>query len=266
MSEQLSSVARTLSVLEAFNYAEPVLGVSELARKLDMSKSSVHRALSTLLEAGYVTKTPDDRYRLGLKLHELGQRVVSGMRLHEVAHDPLERLRQQSGEAVHLAVLDGIDVVYIDRFESPGLARTFKRLGRRVAAHSSSAGKCLLAFGSHEQVSAVIDTGLPRKGPRTVTSATMFLAVLAQIRVDGYVISIEENEKGISSVGAPVFGRDGSCIAAVSLVGPTSRFQGDMLDGHGRHVRQCANKISTLMGYEPGRVPGPNHDAVRGVA
>ncbi|MGZ4672618.1 MAG: helix-turn-helix domain-containing protein, partial [Ilumatobacteraceae bacterium] len=78
-------------MLEAFSFAEPVLGVSEIARKLDMGKSTVHRALSTLLERGYVSKTPDDRYRLGLKLHEMGQLVVSGLRLHEVAHGPLER-------------------------------------------------------------------------------------------------------------------------------------------------------------------------------
>ncbi|MGZ4762598.1 MAG: helix-turn-helix domain-containing protein, partial [Ilumatobacteraceae bacterium] len=89
MPEQLSTVTKTLRVLEAFSFAEPVLGVSEIARKLDMGKSTVHRALSTLLERGYVSKTPDDRYRLGLKLHEMGQLVVSGLRLHEVAHGPL---------------------------------------------------------------------------------------------------------------------------------------------------------------------------------
>jgi IclR family transcriptional regulator, KDG regulon repressor len=255
MSEQLTSVARTLAVMEAFTYAEPVMGVSELARKLGMSKSSVHRALSTLLEGGYVMKTPDDRYRLGWKLHELGERVVSGLRLHEVAHEPLEQLRHATSETVHLAVRDGSDVVYIERFESPGMLRMFRRVGRRIPAHCSSAGKCLLAHATDEHVEEVIAFGLPRVAPRTITSPEIFRSVLGQIRVDGYVISVEENEKGIASIGAPVFSRDGTCIAAVSLVGPMSRLHGSSLDSLVRQVRKCSGRISSLLGYDAANPP-----------
>ena len=147
MGDQLSTVVKTLRVLEAFSYAQPVLGVSELARKLDMGKSSVHRALTTLHEHGYVVKTPDDRYRLGLKLHEMGQLVVSGIRLHEVAHEFLDRLRHQTSETVHLAVLDKTEVVYIDRLEAADAMRMFSKIGRRMPVHTTSSGKCLAAFG-----------------------------------------------------------------------------------------------------------------------
>jgi IclR family transcriptional regulator, KDG regulon repressor len=249
VSDQLSTVAKTLRVLEAFSYAEPVLGVSEIARKLGMGKSSVHRALSTLLQFGYVAKTPDDRYRLGLKLHELGQLVVSGLRLHEVAHDPLERLQHETKETVHLAVLDGVDVVYIDRMESSGSTRIFSRVGRRMPVHVTSSGKCLLAFGPPDLVDRVTSVGLARRTPRTITTASVFRQVLTQVRVDGYAISVEENEKAMSSVGAPVFGRDGSCIAAVSLVGPAMRLSGEHLPRYVRLVRRCAIEISEAMGF-----------------
>jgi DNA-binding IclR family transcriptional regulator len=246
---QLSTVAKTLRVLEAFSYAEPVLGVSELARKLDMGKSSVHRALSTLLEHGYVAKTPDDRYRLGLKLHEMGQLVVSGIRLHEVAHAPLEGLRAECQESVHLAVLEGTDVVYIDRFESVGLARVFQRVGYRSPAYVTSSGKCLLAFGDPSVVELVLAAGLKRRAPRTITSKTLLLDTLQRVRLEGYAVSLEEAEPKVSSVGAPVFGRDGSCIAAVSIVGPTMRFADDNLRKYVRLVRRCSLAISEAMGF-----------------
>lgn len=255
MSDQLTSVAKTLRILEAFSYVEPVLGVSELARKLNMGKSSVHRSLSTLLEGGYVTKTPDDRYRLGLKLHEMGQLVVSGFRLHEVAREPLERLRANGHEAVHLAVLDGVDVVYIDRFESPGTARMFNRLGRRMPAHVTSSGKCLLAFGEPHLTEAVLARGLARVAPRTITSVNLFQDSLAATRSQGYAVSVEESQPSVSSIAAPVFGRDGGCIAAVSLVGPASSMTGEHLPKYLTLVRRCAREISDGMGFGHTRRP-----------
>jgi DNA-binding IclR family transcriptional regulator len=249
LSDQLSTVAKTLRVLEAFSYAEPVLGVSELARKLGMGKSSVHRALSTLLEHGYVSKTADDRYRLGLKLHELGQLVVSGIRLHEVAREPLDRLRSNCHEAIHLAVVDGADVVYIDRFESPGTARMFNRLGRRMPAHVTSSGKCILAFGEPTLTETVLARGLSRLAPRSITTKSVFIDCLAKVRSDGYAVSVEESQPGVTSVAAPVFGRDGSCIAAVSLVGAAMAMTDEQLPKFTGMVRKCAREISDGMGF-----------------
>lgn len=133
--DQLSTVTKALQVLQAFSYEHPVMGVSELGRKLAMGKSSVHRVLSTLAEQGFVVKTEDDRYRLGLKLHELGQLVVSSLELRQVAHAPLERLHNECGETVHVGVLEGTDVMYVHRMEAQSTLRTFSRVGRRVPAH-----------------------------------------------------------------------------------------------------------------------------------
>lgn len=260
--DQLTTVAKALTVLQAFSYEKPVLGVSELARQLGLGKSSVHRILSTLAEQGFVAKTADDRYRLGLKLHELGQLVVSSLELREVAHQPLERLHQESGETVHLAVLEGIDVVYVERFESEATLRMFSRLGRRIAAHTTSSGKCLLAFGNPDEVEAVVAAGLRRIGPRSITSSSAFHDALRKIRADGYAVSVEENEKGVVSVGAPVFGHDHTCVAAVSMAGPMVRMTADRMPSYARLVRRCALEVSKGMGFldprrEAGRADAP---------
>jgi IclR family transcriptional regulator, KDG regulon repressor len=249
VSAQLATVNRTLRILEAFSYAEPVLGVSEIARKVGMGKSSVHRALTTLLDSGYVTKTTDDRYRLGWKLHELGQLVVSGLRLHEVAHEPLERLRRECDLAVNLVVLDGTDAVYIEQFESAGLARNFRESGRRAPAHTTSSGKCLLAFADPQVIDGLVAAGLRGAGPRAITSASALRAALSAIRDDGFVVSVEERTKSVTSIGAPVFGRSRQCIAAVSIVGPSLTLTGENVDRYVRQVRSCALRIGRAMGY-----------------
>ncbi len=163
-------------------------------------------------------KTVDGRYRLGWKLHEFGQLVVSGLRLHEVAHEPLERLRRDCDLAVNFVVLDGTDAVYIEQFESVGMARNFRQSGRRAPAHTTSSGKCLLAFAEPSLIDSLIDSlvaaGLgSQRGPRGITSESALRQALARIREDGFVVSIEERAKAITSIGAPVFGRDGHCIA-----------------------------------------------------
>ncbi|MGE0881003.1 MAG: IclR family transcriptional regulator [Acidimicrobiia bacterium] len=247
--DQLTTVTKALQVLQAFTYEEPVLGVSELARKLGMGKSSVHRVLSTLAEQGFVTKTEDDRYRLGLKLHELGQLVVSTLELRQVAHAPLERLRNETGETVHVAVLEGADAMYVHRIESQATLRTFARVGRRVPAHTTSSGKCLLAFGPAGGFDVVVAAGLKRIGPRSITTEQGLRDAVAKIRANGYAVSVEENEKGVTSIGAPVFGHDGSCIAAVSMAGPSVRVTPEQMPRLVVLVRRCALDISVGMGF-----------------
>lgn len=249
----LTTVVKAIRVMQAFSYSEPVLGVSELSRRLEMGKSTVHRILTTLVDEGFVQRTSDNRYRLGLRLYELGQVVVAGLELREVAHVPLERLRTQSGETAHLAVLEVPDVVYLERFESPSTLRLFSRLGRRSHAHATSSGKCLLAFGSQDDFATVIASGLPRVAPRTITTPRLLANALADIREKGYVVSVEESEKGVVSVGAPVFGHTGACIAAVSVAGPIMRMPPDNLDRFINLVTATAASISRSMGFRAGR-------------
>ena len=245
----LSTVAKTLTLLQAFTYDEPVLGVSDLARRLGLGKSTVHRMLTTLLAEGFVAKTPDDRYRLGFKLYELGQQVVNGLELREVAHPFLEQLRNESKETTHLAVLDGPEVIYLERIESPSTLRLFGRIGRRMPAHVTSSGKAMLAYSPYSVTESVLAAGLRRIAPRTITTKAVFLKALDEVRMQGYAVSFEESEAGVTSVGAPVFGHDGSVIAAVSVAGPSLRMNRDNVPSFVRMVRRTAAGISHAMGY-----------------
>jgi DNA-binding IclR family transcriptional regulator len=242
-----SAVARALSLITAFTFADPVLGVSELGRRLHLPKSTVHRLLGILVNEGFVERTPDERYRLSLKLYEIGQEVVSSHVLRQVGHAPLEKLRNDSGEAAHLAVLSGADVVYLDRFESPQMMGLFTKVGRRRSAHATSSGKVLLAFGSQADVDDAVAAGLPRLGPRTITSRTRLNQTLAEIRKTGYAISSDESAPGVVSVGAPIFDRVGSCVAAVSVAGPLIRMPEDRHNALVRMVVKTAAEISKAL-------------------
>jgi DNA-binding IclR family transcriptional regulator len=226
-----------MAVVSAFSYAEPVLGVSELSRRLGVGKSTVHRILATLAADGFVERTADDRYRLSLRLYEIGQEVAASNELRERAHPALERLRNETGETAHLAVLAGTDVVYLDRLESPHMLGLMTRIGRRRAAHATSSGKCLLAFGPPSAVALVVAGGLPRLGPRTITTPGLLRRALREVRARGYAVSVEESAPGVVSVGAPIFDASGECVAAMSVAGPISRMPPESLGASGRFVR-----------------------------
>jgi len=234
-----------MAVVSAFSYSEPVLGVSELARRLGLGKSTVHRILATLLADGYVERTVDDRYRLSVKIYEIGQQVAASNELRERAHPSLERLRNESGETAHLAVLAGTDVVYLDRLESPHMLHLLSRVGRRRGAHATSSGKCLLAFGSPADVERVVAGGLPRLGPRTITSPDLLRRALDEVRTRGYAASIEESAPGVVSVAAPILSGEGECVAAMSVAGPITTMPPEHLDRFVRLVLAATARLST---------------------
>jgi IclR family KDG regulon transcriptional repressor len=260
--EGASSVDNALRILRTFSYSEPTLGVSELARRLGMGKSTVHRLLQALVRQGFVTRTPEGRYRLGLVVHELGQLVVHGLRLRQVAHPILEQLRFATDETVHLAVLEGAEVVYIERLESASTMRMFDRAGPRLPASVTSSGKCLLAWAPPDVVEGVIASGLVRRAPRTISSEVVFHDALDEVRRRGYAVSVEEGARDIASVAAPVRGSDGSVVAAVSVAGPVLRVNESTLARLVPMVRRAAGQISAGMGYRPEmEMTGPSSSA-----
>ncbi|MEO0321467.1 MAG: IclR family transcriptional regulator [Myxococcota bacterium] len=245
----LSSVRNALRMLKEFTPEEPLLGVSELSRRLDVAKSTTHRLLATLQAEGFVQQAPDGRYGLGFALWELGSRLVSGLELREVAHPVLEALRNETNETVHLAILDGAEVVYIDRFESQATLRLFRRVGYRMPAHSTSTGKVILAFSPPEALGTVMEAGMKALTPDTLKSRRALEAALAEIRARGYAVSTGESEVGLTSVGAPIFDHHGDVAGALSCAGPSARFEPDRLESIIAAVAGAAAKISRGIGH-----------------
>ncbi len=246
----LSSVRNALRLLKQFTADDPIRGVSELAAQLGMAKSTTHRLLTTLRLEGFVRRTEDGFYALGLSLWELGACMIQGLQLREVAHPVLEELRNNTRETTHLGVLDGNEVVYIDRVESGSMLTLFRRIGHRMPAHATSTGKAILAFSPPDVVNRVLSAGLREVGPRTITSEPAFQATLARVRLDGYSQSFEESERGAASVGAPVFDHAGHVVGAVSVAVPVARMpKSSFPPDLPRQVRSAADRISRTIGF-----------------
>jgi len=241
-------VCNALHVLTAFTFERPVLGVTELARKLALPKSTVSRLARTLASEGFLTPVAGG-YRLALKLHELGSLVVSGVELREVAHGKLVQLRNMTGETVHLAVLDGAEVVYLDRIESPNTLHAFTRIGIRMPAHSTSSGKAILAFAPQSTVDTVVEKGLARLTPRTIVTRAGLERELETVRANGWACSVGESEPALNSLAAPIFDYTSRAIAAISIAGPSERLSASTVLRIAQALKLATAEISREMGY-----------------
>ena len=219
------SVSIAVAVLECFLNTEE-LGASEVARRIGVAKSTAHRGLVALAQGGLLDRGPSGRYRLGLRLYDYGQLAIDRLLLRELGLPILAYLRDQVGETVQLGIPAGHEVLYVDRLEGSHGLRFHSDSYRRVAAHSSSSGKVIAA---HNPIAydAIVRRGLSRFTPHTIVQPGKFNAQLDHIRQEGFVLSSEETEVGLSSLAAPVFmlgsNREPVAVAAISIAGPTQR-------------------------------------------
>ena len=246
----LASVRNAARVLRAFSRAGQELGITELSRQLGLGKSTVHRLVTTLtaerlLERG---STPG-RYRLGLVLYELGSNVTEHVDLHQAALPALATLRHETGEMVHVAVLDGLESVYVERLESRNMLPIFRQVGHRLPAHWTSSGKVLLAaLPTDELTRRLADWRPVAQTPWTITDKSRLLTELAAVAKRGWAQNNEEGHLGIVSVGAPIRDRDGKVMAAVSVVGDSARMR-TMMRRATALVVASAQVISRRLGY-----------------
>lgn len=248
----LSSVQNAVRLLKQFSAQDREFGVSELARRLDLSKSTVHRLLVTLTEEHLVEQNElTGRYRLGLAVYDLGAAVATGLDLHEAVIGPMEQLRAASGETVHVAVLDGREVVYVDRLESPNTMKLFIDVGRRNWSHSTASGKCLLAFLPKVELERILDGWqLPRITSLTITNHEALRAELKETRKRGYSVNRGESALDVLSVAAPIRDGTGRLRAALSVAGPLDRLD-PLSHRFGLAVVEMAAVASRRLGWSP---------------
>jgi DNA-binding IclR family transcriptional regulator len=251
---RLSSVANSLRLLKVFTDEDPEIGISALAQRLGLAKSTVHRLASTLIGADMLEQNPDSgRYRLGLALLELGALVRRKMDVSNEAKPYLRMLRETTGETVHLAILDHASVFYVTKLESRQAIRMSSEVGARAPVHCTAEGKALLAFQPEDFVEQVIGYGLPGRTLHTITDPKALVRDLAAIRARGYAIDNEESELGLRSVAAPIQSQSGTVIASLSIAGPAHRISKKALVAHAREVVKAADAISQRLGYRPRR-------------
>lgn len=260
-TQTLTSVATAARMLREFGRGDTQLGVSELARRVGVGKSTAHRVVWTLVAEDLLEKVDDTGlFRLTPTMRNLGVSAETALSLHQASTLALDQLRAVTDHTLHVAILDGTDVLYVERRESPRGIPVFSRVGGRNSAHVTSTGKVLLAhLEPDEQARLVQSMRLTRKTPHTITSRTALLAELAQVRRQGYGENVFESEAGMVSIAAPVRGRTGRVVAALSIAGHADPDNPDLLHHLVRPLVEAARRISHNLGW---RRPG-QAEAVR---
>ncbi|WP_370949239.1 IclR family transcriptional regulator [Amycolatopsis sp. cg5] len=234
---------RLTAVLTAFGPGDGPLGVSELARRTGIAKSSVHRLIGHLVANGLLERDGTS-VRLGLKLFEIGQLAIRQRGLVDAARPHLADLREATRNTVHLAVLEGAEVVYLDILRGPDAPRLPSRIGGRFPAHATAVGKAILAFSEQSEVDSVIAGGLARVSTRTITAPGLLKRQLTKIRAEGIAYEREESGTGVVCAASPVLGGDGKPVAALSISGWVNRVRTERV---GPAVRTAALALSRAL-------------------
>jgi DNA-binding IclR family transcriptional regulator len=235
-----TSVGKALALLSAFG-TDDALGVTELARRTGLSKSTAHRLLAVLEQWSLVDRQ-GAQYCLGTRLFELGNQVAHrrAPSLRDVALPYLEDLYELTHETVHLAVLDRTDVLYVEKLYGHNYATSPSKIGGRMPAYCAGLGKAILAFSSPALVRQVIAEGLRARTPYTIVVPSLLIEELQEIRRAGVAFDREEVILGLTCIAAPVLDADGNAIAAISVSGATRRFDPRPM---ARAVREAADAV-----------------------
>jgi IclR family pca regulon transcriptional regulator len=249
------SLARGLAILRCFTPERPVLGIADIADELGMSRSTTHRYVITLVALGYLEQGASRKYRLGLRCTDLGMAALNSTGLREHAHEYLEELRQRTSYTASLSVLEGADIMYVDRVR--GFRREQGKIdlglgpGSRLPAYCTVMGKLLLAhLPEDEQGRLIADMRLAKRGPNTITSKKELLAELEEIRGEDFAVNDEELAAELYAIAAPVRNEGREVVAAVSLSAHTSMISlSELVDALSPHLISTADNISARLGY-----------------
>ena len=265
MPRAVPAVSRALDVLELFLDAPSqdggpesgtgMLSAPEIGKRLRLPRTSVHEIVGTLLDRGYLAAAYDQptRYRLGIRLFQLGGRFAEGLDLTREAQTVAAQIAGECDETVHVAVLDGTDVVYIAKVDSTHSVRMVSALGRRLPAHCTAVGKMLLACLRPDDLVARLPTGgaLPAMTRQSITSAADLRAQLAEITADGLAFDDCESNEAVHCVAAPVRDHTGSVVAAMSISVPSPRWNAERRRAWSDLVRRGAATLSSRLGHRP---------------
>jgi IclR family pca regulon transcriptional regulator len=249
------SLERGLAILGCFTPTRPVLGIADIADDLGMSRSTTHRYVITLVALGYLEQGASRKYRLGLRVTDLGMSALNSTGLREHAHPYLEELRQRTSYTVSLGVLDAADVLYVDRVRSyrrgQGAIDLNLHPGSRLPAYCTAMGKLLLAnLPETEQRDLIAGMKLTKRGPNTITSKKALRDELDEINQAGFAVNDQELAADLFSIAAPVRNEARDVVAAVNLTAHSSMISlEEMVDALGPHLVSTADRISARLGY-----------------
>lgn len=248
--QNVQALERAFDVFETLSETHGGIGLSTLAQKTGLSKSTAHRILKTMLERGYAEKTLDGSYKLGSHLFELMSNHIDSLELQVEAQPYMAALERALHLPAYLGVLDGPYVSIIGKEATHKADEDFTRVGKRYPAHCSSMGKCLLACLSAEELEeALCDFGFEAYTANTITRRRDFVTHLRQVRRRGWAMDHEESELNHRCVAAPIFDFSGKAIASIGVSGSNDDLPDGRIDEVAQYVVRAAQRTSKCMGY-----------------
>ncbi|GIF43072.1 IclR family transcriptional regulator [Actinoplanes xinjiangensis] len=251
MARVVPAVIRALDILELF-LDRPEMSAREVIERLDLPRTTVHELLVTLVERAYLVPVPGQpvRYRLGMPLFQLGSAFAGRLDLVREAQSVARDVAAACDEAVHVAVLDGADVVYLVKVDSTHPVRMVSGVGRRLPAHCTAVGKILLAGLDRASLNAVLAKGpLAAMTPESITDPERLRAHLEQVRAEGVAVDVGESDTAMRCVAAGIRDHSGAVVAAMSLSAPIIRWTPQAPSEWTALVRAGAATLSARMGY-----------------
>ncbi len=249
------SLERGLAILSCFTPERPVLGIADLADELGMSRSTTHRYVITLARLGYLEQGARRKYSLALRVTELGISAMNATGLYEHAHLYLEELRARTGFTVSVAVLDGPEILLVNRLRG---GRRGQRLidldlapGSRLPVHCTATGKLLLAnLPDQLQRELLVELELTKRAPNTIRSKTALRDELHRVREEGLAVAREELAPGLYAIAGPIRASTGEVTAAAAMTAHSSMISlEELVDALGPHLISTADRISARLGY-----------------
>jgi DNA-binding IclR family transcriptional regulator len=250
-NKNVQAVDRALSILEALAKEGAPMSLTLISSELKLNISTVHRLLATLIAAKFVVQEKDSgKYKLGLKVFEIGYSVVKNLNIPQIAKPYLKELVEKFNETINLAVLDGKEVIYIDQVESKNVVKMLARPGTRAPAYCTGSGKILLSkFKPHEIDREFANYKFVKYTENSAGNVEELQEKINRVRQQGYSIDREEMENAVRCAAVPIFNHEENLIAALSLSGPRNRLSYEFLTNEVvPELNQAAQNISRLLG------------------
>jgi DNA-binding IclR family transcriptional regulator len=251
----INSILRACKILKSFSGEKAHFKMSDLARQLHLDRSTTYRILLSLEQAGFVEKNEEaGTYSLGLAAFEIGNAYLMQTDLIQVSKPVMADLASKAQETVHLAVLSDMEIVYVDKVDSPRTLGVMSKLGQRGPLHCTSLGKTLLAFQpGGEQTRILHKIRMHPFTSRTITSKKKLREELKMVKRQGYALDRREIEEEVECIGAPILNYLGNVIAALSISGPQRKIGTPCEKQFIQDVVKAAALISSKMGYHKGQ-------------
>lgn len=245
----VQAVLKALEILEVICRNQPC-GVRELSEMAGLHRSTVSRLVATLERAGYVEQEKErGKYQATLRLFELGNEVIRHLDIYEQAYPVMQNLADQTQETINLSVLDGKQVLYVMKIDSPHMLKSSASIGSRSPVYCNASGKVILAYLPEDRKRALLPEEFSLFTPNTTRNVTELDAELAMVRTNGYAVDNEEWSLNTKALAAPIWNYDRKIISALTIAGPTVRMTSQRIEELAQILTKEAAALSVKMGY-----------------